>query len=265
MKIPKCLLIITALATTACNSEEVTTGTVGDDTSTVAAKPIVAPLLATDLIYEKSGEGPDLWNGPKIRLALDPWLAKYPSIARDIRGEILDELLAEGYCFEADATACDFIINIQVQYRGVRLVSMIELTIKDMGENKKTLQATDRTYDLETGQKISFRDIFGSWPAARELLQRQLCEEMKQSAPCPSIDEQALVLHQESRIWGPDGASNVYVQRSGEAPGTYNEFQAPLLLTVTPELIALAKPEYRSYFYYADYSKKLDLEDFSVE
>lgn len=255
MKLPIFLLSVIVLATTACNSNEATSATNQNDTSMVAVKPSQAPLLATDLVYEKSGEGPNLWNGPKIRLALDPWLAKYPGIAREIRGEILDELLEKDYCFEADATGCAFIINIQVQYRGERLVSMIELMIKDMGENNKTLQATDRTYDLKTGQKISFRDIFGSWPAARELLQRQLCEEMKQSAPCPPIDEQALVLHKESRIWGTDGVSNVYVQRSGQAPGTYNEFQVPLLLMVTPELIALAKPEYRSYFYYADYSK----------
>ena len=242
MQFVRCSLIATLLMTPACSSEA--------NTATARKE---SPLLATDLVYEK------LDGNKGVRLTLDPWLANHPMIAREIRDELLTSLSAKECKW---ATGCSVVINVEVQYSGDRLVSLMDFT-RDDGDMidpesfHPSMKAADRIYDTVTGKRLRFRDIFSSWPAAREILQRQFCDGLKQSEACPSIEEQAMGLYGWGDLIKNEGIAYVNVQRSGHVPGSHDIWPDKVLMDITPELIAWAKPEYRPFFDYQDYSKPM--------
>ena len=194
-------------------------------------------LLATDLtIKEKSGVY-------EFTAEIDPWLAQYPRVVQSLREEILNAKTGPDGCI--DTLPCFDSMEWEMQYAGNRLVSVIGITNSFYGGAHPVMKAQDRTYDIETGQVVRFGDLFNSWPAARAILQEQWCDAVRfgNHTTCPSLEDQALALS-----GGDTGASEIFVQTSDYAFGSYAEGSDKSYLSVTPELIALAKPEYQSSF-----------------
>lgn len=187
------------------------------------------PLLASELIYEEVTDKKDL------SFKIDPWLAKHPEIAREVNKQ-KRFALAQEEC-QPDQT-CTVSSNVEMQHSGERLVSLIDTTTSFYGGAHPSMKAADMTFDVKAGRMIRFGDIFNSWPAARELLQRQWCNAVSQHTSCPPIEEQALALSE----------GYIFVQTSDYAFGSYAEGSDKAYLPITPELIALAKPEYQSSF-----------------
>lgn len=192
------------------------------------------PLLANQLIYEDVSADKDL------SYTLDPWLAKYPTIAKEIRAQKL-AALSSAECV-ANQT-CSLAIHVDLKYRGERLVSMLETESSFFGGAHPTMKAADLTYDVMTGNRLRFGDVFTYWPAARELIQGSWCDAVKDRSNCPAVEDQALVLSGGSR-----GIDAIVIQTSDYAFGSYAEGPADAYIAITPELIALAKPEYQPYF-----------------
>lgn len=219
------LMCAAVLATAACGDAENTTTTTktGDD-----------KLAAIELVYE------DVDESKNLSFQLDPWLANYPIVARKIREEKLAALAAE----ECDTTTtCLVGSEVSTHYRGERLISLIDTTTSFYGGAHPSMKAADMTFDLQSGDKLRFGEVFSSWPAAREMLQIQWCDAVKEHSTCPPIEEQALALS-----GGADGISGVFVKTSDYAFGNYAEGSDDAYLAITPELLALAKPEYQPYF-----------------
>lgn len=195
-------------------------------------------LLASDLTFREQ------YSGHDFSIEIDPWLASYPFIARAIRKESLQsktdaECYGSAPCFDA--------ITWEMHYGGHRLVSLTNQRSSFHGGAHPSMTAADRIYDVETGEVVRFGDLFNSWPAARAILQRDWCRQMSDHSTCPDLNEQALAL-----AGGTEGANSIYVQTSDYAFGSYAEGPDRAYLTVTPELIALAKPEYQSSFVLAE-------------
>lgn len=191
-------------------------------------------LLASDLVYK------DVAGQKDLSFKLDPWLSEYPSIAREVRRTKLAALNAE------DCTTnrtCSVSSNIEMHYGGARLVSLIDTTSSYYGGAHPSMTAEDFIFDAQSGQRLRFANIFNSWSAARELLQRQWCGAVSKHSACPPIEKQALALS-----GGSEGINGIFVQTSDYAFGNYAEGSDKAFLSITPELIALAKPEYQPFF-----------------
>jgi len=192
-------------------------------------------ILATDLtMKEKSGVY-------EFTAEIDPWLARYPDVVRKLREESLRARTGPDDCNED--LPCFDSIEWTMHYGGDRLVSVIGQTGSFYGGAHGVTIASDRTFDLQSGEPVRFGDLFNSWPAAQAILQKQWCEALSEHSTCPALEEQALALS-----GGDGGASEVFVQTSDYAFGSYAEGSDSRYLSVTPELIAVAKPEYQSSF-----------------
>lgn len=212
------VILVTFIGLAGCGSER------------TSAKELPASDL-TYLVVEDNYE---------FSLEIDPWLANYPEIVRDIRSQSVG---TESNDNCSPSLPCFSRTSWKLRYGGERLVSVISTTTSFYGGAHPSMETADRTYDLKTGKSIRFGEIFSSWPAARKLLQRQWCESLRGRSTCPSIEKQALALDGDSK-----GASGVWVQTSDYAFGSYVEGTAQAYLGFTPELVALAKPEYQPLF-----------------
>src|SRR5690606_24801361 len=104
---------------------------------------------------------------------------------------------------------CSVGSNIEMHYGGARLVSLIDTTNSFYGGAHPSMSAEDMTFDVQTGQRLRFGDIFNSWSAARELLQRQWCSAVSKHSSCPPIEKQALAFS-----GGSEGINGIFVQTS---------------------------------------------------
>ncbi len=225
MRLEKAFLLVAVVLVTACGAE---VGSAEDSTE--------EPLLATELLYRDDAPNRD------VDFKLDSSLAPYPRIARLIRETKLEEMRGVECDDEADAT-CIYGSNLEVHYAGERLVSLIDTTSSFYGGAHPSMTASDMTFDVQTGKRVMFGDLFNSWAAARELLQREWCEAVSDHSSCPPLEKQALALS-----GGASGIDSIAVHTSDYAFGSYAEGSDKAFLSVTPELIALAKPEYQKYF-----------------
>lgn len=194
-------------------------------------------LLATDLtVRDKSGIY-------EFSAEIDPWIAPYPTVVRALREDSLLTKTGPENCIES--LPCFDNTEWEMHFGGVRLVSVIGMTNSFYGGAHPAMSAQDRTFDIQTGQVLRFGDLFNSWSAAKALLQPQWCEAVRFSShtTCPSLEDQALALS-----GGDKGASEIKVQTSDYAFGSYAEGSDSAYLSVTPQLIALVKPEYQSAF-----------------
>jgi hypothetical protein len=196
--------------------------------------PSVEPLLATELIYQD--ESPDRDASFKVDAAVAP----HPDIARAIIVSKQQEIEA------LDCTVgstCIYSSNIESRYSGEKLISLTDTTRSFFGGAHPSMEAKDFMYDVQTHEQLKIWDLFGSWPAARVILQREWCDSVRGHSTCPPIEEQAVALS-----GGRDGINAIWVKTSDYAFGNYAEGPDEAFLGITPELITLVKPEYRPYF-----------------
>lgn len=191
-------------------------------------------LLATDLTHRV------VQDNFVFTLEIDPWLARYPNIVREIRNEEIASISSED-C--SPSLPCYSASSWELGYGGTRLVSLINTSSSYYGGAHGVMYAADRTFDLETGEAIRFGDVFSSWSAAQPLLQKRWCESMSKHSNCPAIEKQALAFEGDA-----SGISGVRVQTSDYAFGSYAEGSDEAFLFFSPELVALVKPEYQPSF-----------------
>ncbi|MXO87106.1 hypothetical protein GRI38_13820 [Altererythrobacter aurantiacus] len=189
----------------------------------------IDPLLASELVYLDEGEG------LSIGYELDPWLSKFPQVARMII-DSKKESLSKEIC--TDGSTCWVFSEIKLHNQNNRLVSIVDVTNSFHGGAHGSMKSSSTTFDTKTGERLRFEDIFEPWQAARALLQSQWCEAVSRHSLCPPIENQALAL----------SGSDIFVQTSDYAFGSYAEGSERAYLPITTELIALAKPEYQSSF-----------------
>lgn len=223
MKRTMTLAFTSALALIACGSRPSGAQTSDDK-----------PLLAADLFYEK------VEGLKEFSFKLDPALSRFAAIALDVRQYKLAEFDAQGCNV---GLPCVLTSRVELHHGGPLLVSLVDVTSVHTGGTHPTLYAEDLNFDARTGQKIRFGDVFTSWIGAASLLQADWCEAVSHRSKCPPIEKQALAFS-----GNPEGITHIVVQTGDYAFGSYAGGPENVELLVTPELVDLVKPEYRSAF-----------------
>ena len=221
------------------------------------AAPVVAQaqqrssgeVLARELYFEERGPNRRaLWTA-------DAMIARYPEIFRALRAEGIaaarlgDECLAQLPCHRT--------IHHEFSFSGSRLLSVLVTTDQFLGGAHGAVGVTDAIYDVRSGRRIRFGDLFTSWSRARPLLQAKICENLRavrenmEGIECPRADDLAFGLHEsEIPIGGP--ASGFEVRTSDYALGSYAAGRETLFIMLDRPLYNLIKPEYRADFRVAD-------------
>ena len=204
-------------------------------------------LLASELTWSESKGG---WTRS---IEFSPWLADRPDLVRRIRTERIAALTsdtgAECEPFSAGGTpACEDTWTYAVHYDGKRLVSLSAENTFDGGGAHPITGVSDYLYDVETGEKLRFGDLFISWERVRPLLQQQFCQEVhnqNSQYACPAIEKQAVALMSS----GSSAAVSAFlVETQDYALGSYADGRETISIGLSPAVLSLIKPEFRGEF-----------------
>lgn len=203
------------------------------------AQPLATgEVMARELFFEeRRADGVAEWEA-------DAEIGRFPAIFRALRVEAQRDLLApredcDGNCVRRG--------KLEFVFAGSRLLSLFSATWKGAYEQTEYVVA-DRIYDLRTGTRIRFADLFISWESARALIQAKICREMREmpdhmGEECPDADRVAYGLFggPESRI----GSLEVRLTGYWMQPGNHWD---SLSVPIDRPLFDLIKPEYHADF-----------------
>lgn len=204
-------------------------------------------LLASELTWSESKGG---WSRS---IEFSPWLADRPDLVRRIRGERIAAMTsdtgAECEPYSAGGTAaCEDIWTYAVHHNGKRLVSLSAENTFDGGGAHPITTFSDYLYDVGTGEKLRFGDLFISWERVRPLLQKQFCQEVHSrnaQYACPAIEKQAVTLMSSA---SSATTSSFLVETQDYALGSYADGTETISIGLSPAVLSLIKPEFRGEF-----------------
>lgn len=210
------------------------------------AQEATGEVLARELFFEERGPNHrSLWTA-------DPLLARHPAILRDLRREGVSEAGLADSC--SPPLPCYRTARQELAYDGTTLLSIFSSVDQFTGGAHGAFGVEDRLYDLRTGRRIRFGDIFTSWPAARPLLQAKVCAALRETrsehglAECPDVTEIAFGLSESGEIPVGGLATGFEVRTSDYQLGSYADGRETVWITLDPALLALIKPAYRADF-----------------
>lgn len=207
-------------------------------------------VLARELYFEERGPNRRaLWTA-------DAMIARYPEIFRALRAEGIAAARLGDDCSEQ--LPCHRTIHHEFSFSGSRLLSVLVTTDQFLGGAHGAFGVADGIYDLRTGRRIRFGDLFTSWSRARPLLQAKICEALRavrenmEGIQCPQAGELAYGLNESGEIPIGGPASGFEVRTSDYALGSYAAGRETLFIMLDRPLYNLIKPEYRVDFRVAD-------------
>jgi hypothetical protein len=216
----------------------------------VMAQAQQSEVLARELYFEERGPNRRaLWTA-------DAMIARHPEIFRALRAEGIAAARLGDDCSES--LPCHRTIRHEYSFSGSRLLAVLVTTDQFLGGAHGAFGVEDRIYDLRTGRRIRFGDLFTSWNRARPLLQAKICEALRvvrdnmEGIECPRAADLAYGLNEggEIPIGGP--ASGFEVRMSDYALGSYAAGRENLFIMLDRPLYNLIKREYRADFQVAD-------------
>ena len=207
-------------------------------------------VLARELYFEERGPNRRaLWTA-------DAMIARYPAIFRALRAEGIAAARLGDDC--SAQLPCHRTVRHEFSFSGSRLLSVLVTTDQFLGGAHGAFGVQDAIYDLRTGRRIRFGDLFTSWSRARPLLQAKICEALRvvrenmEGIQCPQAGEVAYGLNESGEIPIGGPASGFEVRMSDYALGSYAAGRENFFIMLDRPLYNLIKPEYRADFQVAD-------------
>ena len=215
--------------------------------SAATAQPRASAVLATELFFEDRGPARfGQWTA-------DALLARHPAILRTLRSEgVRAARLPADVC--SPDLPCNRILHDEFMFSGSRLLSVLSSTSQFTGGAHGSYGVADRIFDLRTGRRLQFRDLFTNWRTTQPVLQAKVCAALREQRPddgiaeCPAVTDIAFALGEfgEIPVGGP--ATGFQVRTSDYQLGSYADGTAEANVMLDAQLLGMIKPEYRGDF-----------------
>jgi hypothetical protein len=215
--------------------------------SAATAQSRAGPVLASELFFEERGPARlGQWTA-------DALLARHPAILRTLRSEgVRAARIPADVC--SPRLPCNRILHDEFMFSGSRLLSVLSSTSQFAGGAHGSYGVADRIFDLRTGRRLQFRDLFTNWRAAQPVLQAKVCAALREQRPdspiaeCPPVADIAFALGEvgEVPVGGP--ATGFQVRTSDYQLGSYADGTEEANVMLDAQLLAMIKPEYRGDF-----------------